>query len=80
MEEFNRRFAIVEADYEEIQAERKFKEDEERIRLEELEKKTDAATIIQAGWRGYVVRQALAKAKKKKKRGKGKKGKKGKKK
>ncbi|OCU01642.1 dynein regulatory complex protein 10 [Xenopus laevis] len=77
--EVQEKLAVMEEEYTQIMEERRLAklrmEEEER----ELANKNRAATLIQAHWKGYLVRQSM-KSKKKKKKGKGKgKGKKGKK-
>nr|AAI68810.1 Unknown (protein for MGC:188990) [Xenopus tropicalis] len=75
--EVQEKLAVMEEEYIQIMEERRLAklrmEEEER----ELANKNRAATVIQAHWKGYLVRQSM-KSKKKKKKGKGK-GKKGKK-
>ncbi|KAG8455669.1 hypothetical protein GDO86_001746 [Hymenochirus boettgeri] len=74
--EVQEKLNVLEVEYVQIMEERRLaklrREEEER----ELANKNRAATVIQAHWKGYLVRQAMKSKKKKKGKGKGKKGKK----
>ncbi|KAM3938336.1 dynein regulatory complex protein 10 isoform 1-T2 [Leptodactylus fuscus] len=71
LSELKEKLAVLEVEYVQIMEERKQaqlrKEEEER----ELAKMNHAATLIQAHWKGYQVRQSMKSKKKKKKKGKG---------
>ncbi|XP_032303690.1 dynein regulatory complex protein 10 isoform X2 [Coturnix japonica] len=69
--------AVLLPEYTQIEEERRLNEEKKKQALEKLAVMTRAATLIQAFWRGYVIRCTF-KPKKKKGKGKGK-GKKGKK-
>jgi hypothetical protein len=81
LDDLGRHFSVLEKEYLDILEERRLAEEKEEQRRLEFERKTAAATKLQAGWRGYSVRKQLKKKKDKKgKKGKGGKGGKGKKK
>ncbi|XP_040276200.1 dynein regulatory complex protein 10 [Bufo bufo] len=69
--ELKEKLAVLEVEYVQIMEERR----QAQLRKEEAEKElasmNRAATIIQAHWKGYQVRQSLKGKKKKKKKGKG---------
>ncbi|XP_029618970.1 dynein regulatory complex protein 10 [Salmo trutta] len=71
LRELEEAYAVLEQEFSQIQEERRLAEERREEEQKELEKKSRAATIIQAYWRGHRVRKAM--------RGKGKKGSKGKK-
>ncbi|XP_063769375.1 dynein regulatory complex protein 10 [Pseudophryne corroboree] len=75
--ELKEKLATVEVEYAQIEEERRQAQLRKEAEEKEHANKVQAATIIQAHWRGYQVRKTT-KSKKKKKKGKGK-GKKGKK-
>ncbi|XP_075686256.1 dynein regulatory complex protein 10 [Rhinoderma darwinii] len=69
--ELKEKLAVLEVEYVQIMEERR----QAQLRKEEAEKElasmNRAATIIQAHWKGYQVRQSMKSKKKKKKKGKG---------
>ncbi|KAM5193280.1 dynein regulatory complex protein 10 [Mantella aurantiaca] len=83
--ELKEKLAVFEVEYVQIMEEREQTRLKKEAAEKELANKNHAATIIQAHWKGYLVRTAMKSKKKKKKKGKGKgtsgkgKGKKGKK-
>ena len=65
------RFEVLEKQYNAIMEERRLMEEETARKAKEEQQNTNAATIIQAAWRAYQFRKAVAKkAKKDKKTGK----------
>jgi len=66
------RFEVLEKQYNAIMEERRLLEEEEARKLEEERQQRQAATAIQAAWRGYQFRKMLRhKAKKTGKKGRG---------
>ena len=57
-------FEILEKQYNAIMEERRLQEEENARRQREEEERTNAATAIQAAWRAYQLRKAMAKSKK----------------
>ncbi len=67
-------FEVLEKQYDAIIEERRLLEEEKARKLEEEKKQTEAASVIQAVWRGYQFRKLMrSKSKKPAKKGKGKK-------
>ncbi|KAM9328899.1 dynein regulatory complex protein 10 [Gastrophryne carolinensis] len=69
--ELKEKLAVLEVEYVQIVEERRQAQLKKEAAEKELASMNHAATIIQAHWKGYQVRQAM-KSKKKKKKGKGK--------
>lgn len=75
-EELKEKMALLEEEYLQIVEERRLAQEKKEAEEKELARLTRAATLIQALWKGYLVRRLLKPKKKKKgKKGKGKKGK-----
>ncbi|KAJ1092404.1 hypothetical protein NDU88_005514 [Pleurodeles waltl] len=78
-EELKEKMALLEKEYLQIVEERRLAQEKKEAEEKELAILTRAATLIQAIWKGYLVRKLLGPKKKKKgkkgKKGKGKKGK-----
>lgn len=77
LKELEELFAVMDLEYSQIMEERREAQEKREQQEKEREMQSQAATIIQAHWRGFCVRKAMkASAKPKKgKKGKGKKGK-----
>ena len=72
LSELQARFEVLEKQYNAIMEERRLLEEEEARKLEEERQQSQAATAIQAAWRGYQFRKMMrSKAKKTGKKGKG---------
>nr|XP_020662735.1 IQ domain-containing protein D [Pogona vitticeps]XP_020662736.1 IQ domain-containing protein D [Pogona vitticeps] len=72
LEELREKFALLDQEYSQIKEERRVKQEQKEKAEKELAILVRAATLIQAMWKGYLVRSLLRT--KRKKKGKGKKG------
>ncbi|KAJ7309613.1 hypothetical protein JRQ81_007667 [Phrynocephalus forsythii] len=72
LEELREKFALLDQEYSQIKEERRVKQEQKEKAEKELAILVRAATLIQALWKGYLVRSLLRS--KRKKRGRGKKG------
>lgn len=73
LEELREKFAVLDEEYSQIAEERQLKQEQKEKAEKELAILSRAATLIQALWKGYLVRSLLRS--KRRKKGKGKKGK-----
>uniref|UniRef100_A0A8C5LTP0 Dynein regulatory complex protein 10 n=1 Tax=Leptobrachium leishanense TaxID=445787 RepID=A0A8C5LTP0_9ANUR len=75
LEDLREKLVVMEVEYAKVMEERQRAQMEKEAAEKELAAKNKAATVIQAYWKGYLVRRKLKSKKKKTRKGKGKGGK-----